>query len=151
MKKAVIIFVLLFIETLTFSAETTKGVEMKSERFNRGWEKLKEVDGKAGENVINALKDIAPEFADLLIEFPFGDIYSRKALDLRSREIATIAALTAMGNAAPQLKVHIQAGLNVGLTEKEIVEIIIQMSVYSGFPSALNGLTVAKEVFDEKQ
>jgi 4-carboxymuconolactone decarboxylase len=122
---------------------------MKSERFKQGWEKLKEVDGQAGEKVINSLKNIAPEFADLLIEFPFGDIYTREALDLRSREIATIAALTAMGNAKPQLKVHIHAGLNVGLNKQEIVEVIMQMAVYSGFPSALNGLFAAQEVFEE--
>jgi len=146
MKKLVFLCIILIQQT-TLQAQTNKGFEMKSERFKQGWNKLKEVDGKAGENVINSLKEIAPEFADLLIEFPFGDIYSRDALDLRSREIATIAALTAMGNATPQLKVHIQAGLNVGLKQKEIVEIIMQMSVYSGFPSALNGLFAAQEVF----
>lgn len=124
---------------------------MKSQRYEKGWEKLKQIDGKAGENVIDALKDIAPEFADLLIEFPFGDIYTRKALDLKSREIATIAALTVMGNALPQLKVHIQAGLNVGCTKEEIIEIIMQMSVYGGFPCALNALFAAKEVFKQLQ
>ncbi|XOB63671.1 carboxymuconolactone decarboxylase family protein [Campylobacterota bacterium DY0563] len=124
---------------------------MESQRYKIGWEKLKEIDGSAGENVIESLKDIAPEFATLLIEFPFADIYTRKELDLKSREIATIAALTAMGTATPQLKVHIHAGLNVGLTKKQIVEIIIQMSVYSGFPSALNGLFAAKEVFENEK
>lgn len=122
---------------------------MKSDRYKRGWEKLKEVDGSAGEKVIESLKDIAPEFADLLIEFPFGDIYTRKNLDLKSREIATIAALTIMGNASAQLKVHIHAGLNVGCSKEEIVEVIMQMAVYGGFPCALNGLFAAKEVFNE--
>jgi len=121
---------------------------MKSQRFKEGWEKLKEVDGSAGENVIKSLKDIAPDFADLLIEFPFGDIYTRDKLDLKSREIATIAALTVMGNAAPQLKVHIHAGLNVGCSKEEIIEVIMQMSVYGGFPCALNALFTAQEVFD---
>lgn len=97
--------------------------------------------------MIDALADIAPDFAGYLFEYPFGDIYSRPGLDLRAREIATIAALTAMGNAAPQLKVHIEAGLNVGLQREEIVEILMQMSVYAGFPAALNGLFAAKEVF----
>ena len=120
---------------------------MSNERYERGLAKLKEIDGLAGEKVIDSLKDIAPDFARLLIEFPFGDIYSRPGLDLRAREIATIAALTAMGNAAPQLKVHIQAGLNVGLSRDEIVEIVMQMAVYAGFPAALNGLFAAKEVF----
>jgi 4-carboxymuconolactone decarboxylase len=82
-----------------------------------------------------------------LIEFPFGDIYSRPGLDLRSREIAVVAALTAMGNAAPQLKVHIEGALNVGVSKDEIVEVMMQMSVYAGFPASLNGLFAAKEVF----
>ena len=110
---------------------------MKSKRFEIGWEKLAEIDGKQGEKVIESLKDIAPDFADLLIEFPFGDVYSRPGLDLKSREIATVAALTAMGNARPQLKVHINGALNVGCTHQEIIEIMIQMAVYAGFPSAL--------------
>lgn len=97
--------------------------------------------------MIAALADIAPDFADYVLEFPFGDIYSRPGLDLRAREIATIAALAAMGNAAPQLKVHIEAGLNVGLSREEITEILMQMAVYAGFPAALNGLFAAKEVF----
>ena len=94
-----------------------------------------------------ALADIAPDFATYLFEFPFGDIYSRPGLDLRSREIATIAALTAMGTAEAQLKVHIEAGLNVGVSREEIVEVIMQMAVYAGFPAALNGLFAAKAVF----
>ncbi|HEB72181.1 MAG TPA: carboxymuconolactone decarboxylase family protein [Nitrospirae bacterium] len=124
---------------------------MKSERYKKGWDRLKEIDGAAGENVINALKDIAPDFADLLVEFPFGDVYSRQGLDLKSREIATVAALTAMGTAGPQLKVHVNGALNVGCTQQEIIEIMIQMAVYAGFPSALNGLFIAKEVFDERE
>lgn len=124
---------------------------MDNERYQRGWEKLKEVDGLAGENVINGLRDIAPDFARLLIEFPFGDIYSRPGLDLRTRELIVVAALTAMGNAAPQLKVHLHGARNVGCSEQEIVEAIMQMAVYAGFPAALNGLFAAKEVFAQRQ
>ncbi|EHT09548.1 MULTISPECIES: carboxymuconolactone decarboxylase family protein [Klebsiella] len=120
---------------------------MSSARYTTGQEMLQRVDGKGGDAVVNSLKDIAPDFARYLIEFPFGDIYARPGLDLRSREVATIAALTALGNAAPQLKVHIAAGLNVGLTQEEITEVIMQMAVYAGFPAALNGLFAAKEVF----
>lgn len=117
-------------------------------RFERGLKKLEEVDGRSGTEVVESLKDIAPDFADYLVEFPFGDIYSRPGLDIKSREIATIAALTAMGNALPQLKVHISAGLNVGLSREQILETIMQMAVYAGFPAALNGLFAAKEVFN---
>ena len=120
---------------------------MPSERFITGQEMLQKVDGKGGDAVVESLQDIAPDFAQYLIEFPFGDIYSRPGLDLRSREIATVAALTALGHAAPQLKVHIGAALHVGLTQDEIIEVIMQMAVYAGFPAALNGLFAAKEVF----
>lgn len=125
----------------------TQSQNHTKDRYARGVRKLAEIDGEAGEKVIEALADIAPDFARLLIEFPFGDIYSRDGLGLREREIATIAALAALGNATPQLKVHIEAGLNVGLTKEEITETLMQMAVYAGFPAALNGLFAAKEVF----
>ena len=118
-----------------------------TDRMERGLENLRRIDGEAGERVIESLADVSPDLARYTIEYPFADIYARPGLPLRDREIATIAALTAMGNATPQLEVHIQAGLNVGLTEEEIKEVIIQMSVYAGFPSALNGMQAAKEVF----
>lgn len=118
-----------------------------NQRFERGWAKLKEIDGAQGERVIDSLRDIAPDFARLLIEFGFGDVYSRPGLDLKSREIAVIAALTALGNVAPQLKVHIHGALNVGCTRQEIIETMIQMALYAGFPAALNGLFAAREVF----
>lgn len=122
----------------------------ESSRYSRGWEKLREIDGHAGERVVAALADIAPDFAKYLIEFPFGDIYSRPQLDLRAREIGVVAALTALGNAAPQLKVHIHGALNVGCSREEVVEIIMQMAVYAGFPAALNGLAAARDVFAER-
>lgn len=118
-----------------------------NDRYARGWEKLKEVDGEVGERVVASLADIAPDFGRLLIEFGFGDIYSRPGLDLKSREIATIAALAALGNAQPQLKVHIEGALNVGCTREEIVEVFMQMALYAGFPAALNALFAAREVF----
>jgi 4-carboxymuconolactone decarboxylase len=120
------------------------------DRYTRGWNRLKEIDGTAGEKVVASLASIAPDFARLLIEFPFGDVYSRAQLDLRAREIATIAALAALGNAQPQLKVHIEAALNVGCTRDEIVEVFIQMAVYAGFPAALNALFAAREVFERR-
>ncbi|MDU9399840.1 carboxymuconolactone decarboxylase family protein [Pseudomonas sp. zfem003] len=119
-------------------------------RYQRGLAKLKEIDGEAGERVVESLAGIAPDFARYLVEFPFGDIYSRPGLDLKSREIAVVAALTALGNAAPQLKVHVHGALNVGASCTEIVETIMQMAVYAGFPAALNGLAVAREVFEQR-
>lgn len=119
-------------------------------RLERGKRLLNEIDGAAGQAVFDSLAGIAPDFATLGFEFPFGDIYARPGLGLRDREIATIAALAALGNAQPQLEVHIQAGLNVGLSREEIVEVLMQMSVYAGFPAALNGLFAARTVFERQ-
>ncbi|WP_425666722.1 carboxymuconolactone decarboxylase family protein [Vibrio tubiashii] len=123
---------------------------MKIDRFELGLEQLDKIDGKAGRNVIESLEDVCPDLAKFIIEYPFGDIYTREGLDIKSREIATVAALTALGNCAPQLKVHLHAALNVGCSEEEIKEVILQMSVYAGFPAALNGMFAFKEVLAEK-
>lgn len=122
---------------------------MDDARYRRGLEQLKAIDGPGGEEVVAKVGALSPDFARYLVEFPFGDVYSRPGLGLREREIATIAALAAMGTARPQLKVHVRAGLNVGLSREEILEIIIQMAVYAGFPAALNALFAAGEVFEE--
>ncbi len=119
------------------------------DRYQRGLAKLNQIDGEAGQKVVESLQDICPDLAKYTIEFPFGDIYSRDGLDLKTREIATVAALTALGNCQPQLKVHLQAALNVGCSEQEIKEVIIQMAGYAGFPAALNGMFAFKEVLSE--
>ena len=119
------------------------------DRYQRGLQRLAEIDGKQGEQIVAALQDIAPDFARYVVEFPFGDIYNRPGLDLRTREIASVAALTVMGTAPAQLKLHIQGALNVGCTRTEIIEVIMQMAVFAGFPAALNGLGAAKAVFAE--
>ncbi len=119
---------------------------MENSRFDTGLALLTKIDGQAGENVIESLQDICPDLAKYTIEYPFGDIYARPGLDLKSREMATVAALTALGHCAPQLKVHLHAALNVGCSEEQIKEVILQMSVYAGFPAALNGMFAFKEV-----
>ncbi|MCG6398935.1 carboxymuconolactone decarboxylase family protein [Vibrio fluvialis] len=123
---------------------------MTHSRFTAGLAKLNEIDGDAGQKVMESLQDICPDLARFTVEYPFGDIYSREGLDLKSREIATVAVLTALGNCTPQLKVHLNAALNVGCTEDELKEVILQMSVYAGFPAALNGMFAFKEVLAER-
>jgi 4-carboxymuconolactone decarboxylase len=122
---------------------------MPSERYVQGLRQLDTVDGHAGKDVVALLAKSFPDFATYLVEYAFGDIYSRPGLGLREREIATVAAVCALGNAQPQLRVHVKAALHVGCTPVEIVEIVMQMSVYAGFPAALNGLAVVREVFSE--
>lgn len=119
------------------------------DRKARGLETLKAYHGARGEEVVAKLAGVSPDFADQLVSYAFGDVYSRPGLDARSRQIATIAALAAMGNAEPQLKWHVRGGLRLGLSREEILEILIQMAIYGGFPAAVRALTAAGEVFAE--
>lgn len=123
---------------------------MAEDRYQKGWDTLAKINSEAGERILNLLKDISPDMAKLVIEFPYGDIYSREGLDIKTRELITIASLTTLGYAKDQLRAHIYNALNSGCSKEEIVEVIMQMSVYAGFPAALNGLFVAKDVFEEK-
>jgi len=117
-------------------------------RHEHALNKLGQIDSEAAKKLMNSMQDISPDLARYAIDFPFGEIFTRPGLDLKSRELINVAALTALGNAAPQLKFHINGALNVGCSRTEIIETIIQMAIYSGFPSALNGMMSAKEVFE---
>lgn len=114
---------------------------METTRFDRGMAKLHEVDGQQGVDITDSLGDLGR----YIVEFAFGDIYSRDALSLREREIATIAMLTCAGR-EPQLRVHIHAGLNVGLTPVEVEEVILQTVPYAGFPTAINARNILMEI-----
>ncbi|PCE22461.1 carboxymuconolactone decarboxylase [Paraburkholderia acidicola] len=118
--------------------------------FTLGRRYLEMIEGSPQPMIIDALKDIAPDLARMTISFAYGEIYSRPALDLRQRQFATVAALAAMGGAEPQLRFHIAGALNVGCTPREIVELMIHLAVYAGFPAALNGVAAARIVFDER-
>jgi 4-carboxymuconolactone decarboxylase len=109
------------------------------ERYRRGVEVLQRLSGEGLEQIANRVAEIAPDFARMTIEFPLGDLYSRAAIDLRTREVAAIAALAALGR-MPQLRVHVASALHVGCTCEEVVEILMQTAIYAGFPSALNAL-----------
>ncbi|MCU7723405.1 carboxymuconolactone decarboxylase family protein [Actinoplanes sp. KI2] len=119
-------------------------------RRSHGLDVLARIDGDAGTGVIGSLADLSPALGHHVAAFAFGDIYDRPGLDARSRQLVTIGVLTALGGCEPQLRVHVGAALNVGLTPDEIVEAILHAAVYAGFPRALNATFAAKEVFDSR-
>ena len=117
------------------------------ELLQRGLATLNAIDGAQGEAVMTALADIAPDLGQYIIGFAFGEIYNRPALDLRQRELIILAALAAQGGCENQLRVHIHAARNVGLSREEIIEAFIHCVSYLGFPKVLNAVFVAKAVF----
>ncbi|GMO69899.1 MAG: carboxymuconolactone decarboxylase family protein [Treponemataceae bacterium] len=124
---------------------------MEKTRFAKGTDRLNEVDGRAGENVIDSLKTIAPDLGKYIIEFAFGDIYCRTGLSLQERELITITSLLTAGGCESQLAVHINGSLNVGITPEKVIETFIQCIPYTGFPKVLNAVNTAKKVFAERE
>ena len=106
------------------------------DRYDRGRERLREIDGSAGEQIVDALGDLGR----YVVEFAFGDVYGRPGLSLRDRELATVAMLAALGAREPQLDVHLQAAVNVGISMEELREVVIHVAPYAGFPAAINAM-----------
>ncbi|MFF4540474.1 carboxymuconolactone decarboxylase family protein [Streptomyces aureus] len=122
----------------------------REERFGHGMKVLDEVDGEAGRRVLAALGDISPELGHQIVAWGFGDIYDRPGLAPRDRQLVTLGMLTALGGCEPQLEVHVNASLNVGLSPEQIVEALLHSAVYCGMPKAINATLVAKKVFGER-
>lgn len=124
---------------------------MKSARFEKGQSVLNVVTKSDGLAVINGLMDISPELGNWIVEFAYGDVISRSEIDIKQRELSTIAMLGGMGSCEPQLKVHIQGCLNVGCRKEEIIETLLQIAVYAGFPRAINAINCARDVFGKDE
>lgn len=124
---------------------------MENTKFMQGMEQLKAIDGKGGENVIRSLEDIAPDLGKFIIEFAFGDIYTRQGLTTAERELITLSSLLTAGGCEPQLEVHINSALNVEITPERIIETFLQCIPYTGFPKVLNAVFVAKKMFMERE
>lgn len=122
-------------------------MEHPGERYERGLKTLQHLSGEAEPSVVTSLADIAPDLGRFIAEFAYGDVLTRPELELRDRELVTVGALAALGNAAPQLRFHINGALNAGCTRGEVIEALIQIAVYAGFPAAINAVEAAREVF----
>jgi len=122
----------------------------REERYEYGMTVLEAIDNTAGINVIESLKDIAPEIGHQIVAWGFGEVYARPDLEPRDRQLVTLGVLTALGGCEAQLDVHVNAALNVGLTPAQIIEAFLHASVYAGFPRALNATFAAKKVFTQR-
>lgn len=116
------------------------------DRFNKGKESLAKVDSEAMKNLQASLGDVAPDVVKYIVEFVFGDIYTRSGLDLKQRETVIMTAVLAQSELG-ELEAHVKEALNVGLKQSEIIEIFIQSIPYVGFPKVMDAIAVAKKVF----
>ncbi|WP_037311495.1 carboxymuconolactone decarboxylase family protein [Ruegeria halocynthiae] len=112
---------------------------------------LEKLEQGAAEKVQANLDAFSPDAAELILGYSFTDIVCRAGIDLRTREMLTVAMLSAMGTAPGQLEFHMRAAINTGVTRDEIVEIVFQVSVYAGVPACMNAITAAKEVFQANE
>lgn len=121
-----------------------------SDRYERGEKLLRQIDGdKVADNLIARYENFAPDFTRYLVEFAFGEIYARDG-DLKHRELVAIASLATMGGCDSQMETHVHGAFNVGLTESEIVEAVMTLIPYIGFPKALNAMSIVKRVVDKR-
>lgn len=127
---------------------------MNTDRYQKGIDKIQELTNSPDDNptgfmdIGESFKDIAPDLQNYVVEYAFGDIYSRPGISNQQKVLATITALVAQGK--PQIAMHVKTGLSVGLKPEEIVGNIMHLLPYVGFPSVLNALNAAKEVFKEE-
>jgi len=120
---------------------------MSDERYERGRRRIEEVDGRAQARLVEGWGDLGR----YILEFAYGDVYSRPDLTLREREIASVALLTALGGREPQLRVHLDAALEAGLTPPELEGIVIHTVPYTGFPTAINAMRTLREVLERRE
>lgn len=143
--KKYIILVLALSFSFASIAQTTKEAN-----YETGVKIVNEVNGEgAAKGLEAAFKSVSPDMAEYIIRYGFGEIYNRPGLDFKTKELLIIASLTTQANATSQLKSHMKAALNVGVTPNEISETMILLSLYTGFPAANNGIFALKEVLSE--
>jgi 4-carboxymuconolactone decarboxylase len=125
------------------------------DRYRRGLEKLMEFslqeDGDTASHlkIADDFKDIAPDVGRFIVEFGYGEIYSRPGLTNQQRALVTLASLVTQGTER-EIELHVNTGLTVGLSPTELVESIIHLIPYTGFPRVINALYVAKQVFEQR-
>jgi len=123
---------------------------MGNDRAKRGARTLAKIHANWGSpKVLSQLDDIAPDYKAMVRDFAFGEIYSRPGLGLKSRQLATVAALAALNNAPVELEAHLHGALKLGWKKRELIEVLMQMALYGGFPAAQRALLIAKKVFAE--
>jgi 4-carboxymuconolactone decarboxylase len=127
-------------------------VESRADRLERGRATLAKTSGSSGDVVVRSFDDVAPDLGRMIVEHSYGEVFSRSGIDMKSRELSACAALAAVGSATTEipLRVHINAALNVGATREEILETLVNLTPYSGYPATQQAVRIAAEEFSKR-
>jgi 4-carboxymuconolactone decarboxylase len=127
-------------------------VESRADRLERGRATLAKTSGSSGDAVVRSFDDVAPDLGRMIVEHSYGEVFSRSGIDMKSRELSACAALAAVGSATTEipLRVHINAALNVGATREEILETLVNLIAYSGYPATQQAVRIAAEEFSKR-
>ena len=122
----------------------------EAEAYQKGLEMRERLWGPGANERLKWYRDVHPEFARMLTQYLFGEIWTRPELPVRSRSLCTMAILTAL-NRTPELAIHIRGALRLGIPKEEITELIVHAGMYAGIPVAVEGLKTAAQVFKEEK
>lgn len=118
-------------------------------RYQQGMEQGRDMLGSRWDRIVEALTKVDADLAREVVSYAYGTVYPRPGLDLKSRELMAITCLTIQG-LGPQLATHVHAALDAGWSEAELMESFLHLALYAGFPTALFGAKVAREVVERR-
>ena len=121
----------------------------RSDRYERGAGLRQATLGEAGEVRRRLFEAFHPDLMRYQMEFVFGEVLARPGLDQKTRELITLALAIGLGRDR-EIRSHTRGFLNHGGTKEELVELLLQVAVYAGFPAAVNGTYGVIEVFEER-
>lgn len=140
------------VQPLLFELASPHETEMRSDRRERGSAQLSKTSAASGDAVVRSFDDLAPDLGRMIIEHSYGEVFSRKGIDLKTRELGACAALAAIGTKTTEtpLRVHINAALNLGASREEIVELLINLVSYIGYPATQQAIHLAEDEFTKR-
>ncbi len=117
----------------------------------KGKQRIKEILGEdVSKGVIDLFTSISPDFKNYVVDFAYGELHARPGLSDKLQEFAIVACLIGQRNNGLPLRAHFHGMFNVGWTKEEVLEMIMLLIGYAGFPDAVGALLTLKEVIDER-
>jgi len=119
-------------------------------KLTKGQQRISEILGAKSKDILDLFQSISPDFVKYVLEFGYGDLYTRENFSDKSRELAAVACLMGQGNTSTALHAHLQGMLNVGWTKEEILELLLFLVGYVGFPTCAETIKIFRNILLEQ-